>query len=140
MHGDHFLHAYSTTQKPIATSSGESEFYGGVKIASRLLGLGALLKDFGVQLGLRLLQDSSASIGVASRRGAGGIKHIETQTLWLQQVVRRKLLNQKKVDGKKNNADLGTKHVDHQTMMDHLDRMNVKLFGERSTDGLRAKS
>jgi hypothetical protein len=37
----------STTQVPISLSSGEAEFYGTVKTASRLLGLVALVVDFG---------------------------------------------------------------------------------------------
>ena len=77
---------------------------------------------------------------MASRRGAGGIKHIETQTLWLQQVEKRKLLSLKKVDGKKNSADLVAKHAEHQDMLDHLERMNVKWIDERSDDALWAKS
>ena len=37
MHCCHVLHAYSTTQKPIATSSGESEFYGTVNFLTKNL-------------------------------------------------------------------------------------------------------
>eukprot|EP00975_Prorocentrum_lima_P045717 9565917-Prorocentrum_lima.AAC.1 len=37
MHGAHFISSYSSTEKPIATSSGESEFYGMFKAASRVV-------------------------------------------------------------------------------------------------------
>ena len=44
--GDHPIYTGSSTQTVIALSSGESEFYGSVRCACRLLGLKALLADW----------------------------------------------------------------------------------------------
>eukprot|EP00971_Amphidinium_carterae_P126229 2500628-Amphidinium_carterae.1 len=41
--GEHCLHTSSTTQVPLALSSGEAEYYTAVKSGSRLLGLIALM-------------------------------------------------------------------------------------------------
>ena len=105
----------ASTQVVIALSSGESEFYGGVKTASAGLGMIHLLKDMGVDMTepLDLRLDASAGIGVAQRRGAGRIRHIATPTLWLQKAVSEGKVKVGKVAGTENPADLGTKYVLH---------------------------
>eukprot|EP00971_Amphidinium_carterae_P054966 1083361-Amphidinium_carterae.1 len=45
--GQHCLRTSSTTQVPLALSSGEAEYYPAVKTGSRLLGLIALMSDLG---------------------------------------------------------------------------------------------
>ena len=80
----------SFTQAVISLSVGEVEFYASVKVACRVIGLSALAVDIGWSLKPRLWSDSSASIGIGSRRGAGSIRHIQTQTLWLQRTVSEK--------------------------------------------------
>eukprot|EP00971_Amphidinium_carterae_P330686 6463849-Amphidinium_carterae.1 len=79
--GDHCIHTSSTTQIPVSLSSGESEYYAAVKAGSRLLGLLALLGDLGHRLKGKLMTDSSAAKGVASRRGCGKIRHLEIPAL-----------------------------------------------------------
>ena len=76
------------------------------------MGLISLAADFGVALKLRLRIDSSASIGVCNRKGAGRIRHISTRTLWLQHHVARGAIEISKIDGAVNSADLGTKHLE----------------------------
>eukprot|EP00959_Pyramimonas_sp_CCMP1952_P090212 1888432-Pyramimonas_sp.AAC.1 len=57
MHGSHTLAAYSTTQKPMATSSGESEYYGMFKAGSRLVGMALMAKDYGLTCKAELRAD-----------------------------------------------------------------------------------
>ena len=48
--------------------------------------------------------------GAAARLGAGRrLKHVSVQMMWLQHLVREKVLNLSKVDTETNRADLGTK-------------------------------
>ena len=63
------------------------------------------------ELPLVLRPDSSAAIGIGSRRGAGKVHHIDTSTLWLQQHVTTKNIILEKTPGETNLADLGTKHL-----------------------------
>ena len=72
----------------------------------------SLAADFGVVLKLKLRIDSSASIGVCNRKGAGKIRHIAVRTLWLQHHVASGAIEIAKIDGKVNPADLGTKHLE----------------------------
>ena len=138
MLGQHLLFQSSTTQVPIALSSGEAEFYSLVKCASRMIGLQSLYRDLGWQLQLRLSTDSTAAKGICSRRGAGKVRHLETPLLWVQRALEEKRFSLYKVDGKNNPADLGTKHMDATTMQRHLARMNIHVLQGASKLALKA--
>ena len=56
-----------------------------------------------------LVTDSSAAKGMASRRGAGQVRHIHCPALWLQQVISRRRLTIKKRAGAVLSPDIGTK-------------------------------
>ena len=121
MLGHHLIKAWSATQANISLSSGEAEFYGVVKTSSRGLGILQLALDFGFdrhgEMDLEVLTDSSAAKGIAVRRGAGKVRHIETGALWVQQALNNGRFALSKVDGKKNVSDLMTKAVDHSTLV-----------------------
>ena len=102
----------STTQITASLSTAESEWHALVRTASALIGLQNLAADLGRYLQPILKTDASAAIGIASRRGAGKIRHLATQTLWLQQLVTEKRVKLLKVSGQVNTADLGTKFLD----------------------------
>jgi len=99
------LRSSSSTQTVPALSFGESEFYSTVRGASVGLGMVSLSADYGVALKLKLWIGSSASIGVASRRGAGKTRHIATPTLWLQHHVTSGAIVVAKISGVLNGAD-----------------------------------
>ncbi len=126
---------WSTTQASISLSSGEAEFNGVVRGAGHALGYQSLLRDLGVDLPIRLWTDSSAAIGICSRQGLGKIRHLDTHTLWVQQAVRMKRIELRKVRGEVNPADVFTKH---SLTRDRL-RQLVELFDCYFKDG-RAES
>ena len=126
-HGEHFLGAWATTQRPIATSAGESEFYSIFKGASRLVGLMGMVEEYGVPLGGELHTDSSTGIGIAGRRGVGAIRHLHTQSLWVQQKVDDKTIKIKRVLGTQNPMDLPTKHVAQEDMWRMLSQMGFEV-------------
>ncbi len=108
--GAHAVKSWSTTQSSIALSSGEAEFNGVVKGAGVGLGYQSLLRDLGIDVPVRVWTDSSAAVGICSRQGLGKLRHIDTHTLWVQQAVRSKRIELRKVSGEVNPADLFTKH------------------------------
>ena len=124
MLGKHTIKHWSSTQPSVALSSGEAEFYGVVRGAGQGLGYQSLIKDLGLTLPLRMWTDSSAALGICSRQGLGKLRHLDTHTLWVQQAVRSKRLELKKVLGEENPADLFTKH---SISRDRLEKL-VKLF------------
>ena len=125
-HGDHLIKAYSKTQANIALSSAEAEYYSMVKAASEGLGLKAMTMDYNKPLSPWMFVDATAAIGVAQRVGLGKLRHLETQSLWLQEAVRDKRVGLSKVHGPVNPADLMTKHVDHGTQVRLLALMGVE--------------
>ena len=71
MFGKHAVKHWSSTQSSITLSSGEAEFHGVVKGAGVALGFQALLRDFALDVPVRLWTDSSAAIGICWRSGIG---------------------------------------------------------------------
>jgi hypothetical protein len=108
--GSHTIKHWSSTQTSISLSSGEAEFNGVVKGSGMALGYQSLLRDLGVDLPVRVWTDSSAAIGICSRQGLGKLRHLDTHTLWVQQAVRQKRIDLRKIAGERNPADIFTKH------------------------------
>ncbi len=135
MLGKHAIKHWSSTQTSIALSSGEAEFAGVIRGAGQGLGYQALLSDFGVDAPLRVWTDSSAAIGICNRQGPGKLRHLDTHTLWIQQAVRTKRVDLRKVDGEKNPADILTKHSISRHRLESL----IALYGCEYMEG-RASS
>ncbi len=117
--GSHCVKTHSQTQETIALSSGESESYGIVKVTTMGWGTKGLLSDLGVEVKV-VNTDSRAAKRVASRRGAGRVRHIEVQELSVQDRVAKGELSIVKVKGEENVADGLTKHVDRQKMEQYM--------------------
>ena len=100
VHGSHLVKAYSRTQSNIALSSREAESYALVAASSEALGVVAMTEDFGDEAEAYFYADASAAIGVANREGLGRIRHLGTQSLWLQHALRKKRVRLSKVPGK----------------------------------------
>ena len=75
--------------------------------------------------------DSSAAIGIASRKGLGKVRHLHTQYLWVQERLSAKGFTLHKVRGDKNMADLLTKHLDRSKM----DKF-CKMLGYEEMEGV----
>ena len=76
-----------------------------------LIGIRSLCKDFGIDVFLHLYVDAKATLGMLARRGAGSMKHVETNTFWLQGQVNSKDLTLHKIHTDHNFADVLTKYV-----------------------------
>ena len=134
MVGAHAVKTWSSTQPQVSLSSGEAEFYGTVRASGMGLGFQSLLRDLGCELKVRVWTDSSAAIGICTRQGLGKLRHLDTQTLWIQQAVRSGRVDLRKIGGDVNPADLLTKHMSSQDKLRKL----VELFGCRFDTGRAA--
>ena len=99
----------SRRQAPISLSSAESEFYAGTGAACNGLGAKSVMEFYGYKVVCKLHMDSSSGRAVAKREGRGKIKHLDVRSMWLQQLVKQKVILPVAVDTLKNLADLGTK-------------------------------
>ena len=76
MHGTHLIKSYSKSQQVVALPSGEAELYVAVKASSEAVRLCSLAKDFRLNLGARVFADTTAALGIITRRGLGRIRHL----------------------------------------------------------------
>ena len=133
MLGTHLIKSWSSTQTSVALSSGEAEFNGVVRGSGIGLGFQSLLSDLGVQVPLRVWTDSSAAIGICSRQGLGKLRHLDTHTLWIQQAVRSKRVDLRKIPGERNPADLFTKHsLTREKLMQLTGLFDCRFSGGRA--------
>ena len=138
--GRHLIETWSTTQAVTALSSGEAEFYGIVKGGSVLLGMMSLMSDMGLKIHGTVWTDSTTGKGIASRRGLGKVRHINTSFLWVQERVATNDFLLAKVKGEENVADLMTKHLDSKTSDRHMESLGILSMAGRSTQQLHVAS
>ena len=131
--GSHLIKSWSTNQAVTALSSGEAEYYSLVKGASNALGTRSLLEDLLVspEEPIEIKSDASAAIGIANRVGAGKVRHIEVNQLWLQEKVFKGEIVITKVKGEQNLADASTKMVDAKTLSDHIQGIGPVVSNDR---------
>ena len=140
-HGCNLIRSATSTQTVVALSSGEAEFSAFVKGTSIGLGAVSLFEDLGAgTLRLVVETDSSAAKGIASRRGVGKVRHLHTPLLWVQNLVAQKKLDVRKIDGKKNIADLGTKDLDQSKMQQFLSGCGYEFRNGRHPLALEVQS
>ena len=138
--GKRCVRTSSSTQQTLALSVGESEFYSAVKTASVLLGLRTLCLDWGLDLAPRLHTNSGSARGICSRRGVGNVRHLHTQTLWIQGLVSRKSLTIVKCPGTKNPADLMTKVQPWPAISTMIARMGLVFSAGRASIALNLQT
>ena len=138
MRGRHAIKTWATTQATIALSSGEAEYYGVVKGASALLGALSLCKDLGVPMQGRIHTDSSAAKGIASRRGLGKTRHIDTQFLWVQERLQAGSFTLHKESTADSVGGLFAKHLDATKSADFTARLGYAPREGTSALTLRA--
>ena len=129
--GNHAIKSWSNTQSIIALSSGEAEYYGLVRGGSMGLGMRSILNDMGLDKKLRVLTDSSAAKGIASRRGLGKVRHVEVNQLWIQDKVAKGEIELVKIPGNENVADALTKAIESEKITWHMSRVNLHLKSGR---------
>ena len=98
-------------QSSIALSSAESELYASCSGVAEMLHVGSLLKFLvgANEVQMTAFSDSSAARGIMQRAGQGKLKHIHIRNLWIQDLVREKIVRLLRVPTAINPADLNTK-------------------------------
>ena len=132
MLGQCMIKHWSKTQTTVSLSSGEAELHGIAYGASQALGLQSLIADYGWKIPLRLHSDATAAIGICRRKGLGKIRHLATADLWIQQKVRGREIDLRKILGSENPADVLTKYVSRETMSKALSTMNMFFWTGRA--------
>ena len=130
-HGVHLIRSYAKTQATIALSSGEAQLYATVMASSEGLGMKAMMADLGFSVTPHLFVDASAAIGICQRKGLGQVRHLDTQSLWIQDALREKRLGINKVPGTEHPSDAMTKFLDGTALMKTLKMMKCDFLEGR---------
>ena len=133
LHGGHFIKSLSRQHNLISLSSAEAELYGLVKASSEALGCKSMAGDYGHTRNIRLFADASAALGIVHRKGLGKVRHIDTNTLWVQQAACTKKIQYEKVLGTINPADALTKHLTEAMRDQHMKRIGMTFDQGRSS-------
>ena len=88
--------------------------------------------DFGVELGVIILTDTSAAKGIANRKGLGKVRHIDVSQVWVQDRIARGDLSIRKVNGKDNNADILNKRATAEDIRVHMHRAGQTIVQGRN--------
>ena len=117
-------------QSVVALSSAEAELYASVVGVTRALGV--------LHLGCSLWGDARGAIrhcvashackSIICRKGSGGIKHLSTKDLWIQEVVRRYGIVEQRIPRAENPADTMASYSSSTTIVDHLEKLNCSVF------------
>ena len=84
--GNHLIAAWSRIQPHIALSSGEAQFFAGMREISETLGFVHLMREIKSNDWVHRV-DASACRAIILRRGCGGLEHITVKSLWCQIAV-----------------------------------------------------
>ena len=133
MVGGHLIKSWSVTQLTLSLSSGEAEHYVLVRGVGVGLGIQELLRYLGLEKKLRVHTDSTAAQGICKRIGLGTQRHIATNTLWVQEKLRKKQFLLYKVHRDSNPADMLTKHLTYEKMTKCMDLINAEFRQGRPT-------
>ena len=136
------MHSHSKLQKTVASSSGLAEFLSLSAGGEELVGFSSVFEFIGYTVDAELLSDSAAARGIALRSGGGGVKHIATRSLWLQDVIKRKIVRLSRCLGTQNPADLGTKPLPRATLVRMREANGIEVDGaaDNSNDGEKVRT
>ena len=108
-------------------------------MASELLGMQSLCRDFGIELGIKGYLGATAGIAIGSRRGFGNVQHIDTVFLWAQDLTTEGKLILKKLHTSKMLADFVTKPFAVATLNKCIAGLGFVRLGGRHSKALKAQ-
>ncbi len=84
------------------------------------IGIKSLFLDLGVEMEVQVNTGFSPAKSIASRRGAGRVRHAEVRELWMQDKIQKGTFSIIKVCGEDYVADGLTKHVDRSKLDSYM--------------------
>ena len=132
--GSHVLKWWSKTQPTIALSSGEAELAAMVRSTSEGLGMVSIMKEFNIEVTLKVKGDAVAAIGIVRRQGLGRIRHLAVADLWIQQRSKDGSVTYEKLDGANNTSDILTKPVEGEVLTRHMKSLGLEFAEGRHKD------
>ena len=107
-----------------------------VACSAELLGIQSCAADLGLPYDGVVYADAIAALGIVQRRGIGKVRHIRTQSLWLQEAHATKRLAFEKMYGWRNPSDLMTKPLTDTLQQRYLEHMSTHVVSGRAESAL----
>ena len=85
----------------------------------------------------QLFADASAALSIAKRQRAGKIRHINVESLWLQEKAVQSILTYNKINGEDNPSDGLTKHVKKELIDKYLETESLTIRQDRADASLK---
>ena len=123
MAGRHTLLQWCRGQAVIAISSGEAEYYSLVTLIAEICGIRSLALDWNLNYKITVNMDTTAAMSIASRRGLGKVKHVDTIFLWIQERIEQLKITLHKKHTSEMLADMLTKFLSNREIVKHLGGM-----------------
>lgn len=139
--GGALLYSSSRTHRVVSLSSAEAEVYAACSAACDAILVAQMLTFCtGLVVVCHHLIDSAAGRGIISRQGVGRVRRMSCRILWMQDLIKRRSMNNVKKDphntesihivsgviaGSKNVADLGTKRLGKKRLLELLLFCNI---------------
>ena len=101
----------------------QAELYAAALGASEFKGIVSMMRDLGYEKRPVLAIDAQATEHILHRQGIGKLKHIDVAYLWIQDEVRSRRLQVRRVRSEDNIADLGTKPLSKAVIARHCATM-----------------
>ena len=136
MVGSHVIKAWPRTQHHVTLSSAAAELYAMDKCTAELLGIKSMMADWGRSKAGVLYADTTVALGIAQRKEVGKLRHININTLWVQEVQDREGVTYRKVLGTGIPADLMTKYLSRDVLNGHMTKLGQENGEGRAGNGL----
>ena len=95
-----------------------------------------MMSDLGIHVTGEIWGDAIVARGVINRKGFGKTRHIDTNYLWIQDVVATGRFKFHNILRKDNPADLYTKYLDERTNQYHTNNLAYKFRDGRAQEAL----
>ena len=130
MFGHHCLEVLTSNQTTVATASAIAELLALNRAAGTSILARNILKEMQVVVIAVADTDSSAAKGISQRVGSGRVRHLRIQDLWIQEWLRKKDVEVRKLDTETNRGDIGTKFVEPTRITALLRLMGLTTRGQ----------
>ena len=107
-----------------------------IKASTEVIGMLQLSADWGDDWKGEVLVDSAAALGTVRRKGCGKLRHVRVGDLWVQEKEETGELKYRKVGGKANPADIGTKHLPERKIKEYMEEVGQRQIEGRAEGSL----
>ena len=111
MLSNHWIKAWSKSQRLIVLSHAESELHASVKASAEAFGIESIAEDLNMMIDVKCLGDVSAALGITSRRGIRNVCYLDANNPCTKEMAAKKKLEYSKVIRSQNPADQMTKEL-----------------------------